>query len=85
MMFNETNFDTMRLVMKAFASASRENYQSHSYAAGYYESTILRMFTLLPKRAQKIFIEDMVRATQQQEKEVIARLNENRTVDRVSV
>ena len=84
-MFNETNFETMRLVMKAFADASRQNYSSHSYAAGYYEATILRMFHLLPKKAQRIFIEDMVRATQKQEQEVVARMNENRTVDKVAV
>lgn len=74
-MFNETNFDTMQIVLRAFGNASRENYQSHSYAAGYYEATIMRMFTLLPKKAQKVFIEDMVRATQKQEQEVVAKMN----------
>jgi len=84
-MFNETNFETMRLVMKAFAEASHKNYSSHSYAAGYYEATILRMFHLLPKKAQRIFIEDMVRATQKQEQEVIAKMNKNPEVDRAFV
>ena len=84
-MFDETNFETMRLVMKSFNSAAYENYKSQAYAAGYYEATILRMFHLLPKKAQRIFIEDMVRATQKQEQEVVAKMNENRTVDRVSV
>ena len=84
-MFNETNFDTMRIVMKAFTDASYKNYGSHSYAAGYYETTILRMFPLLPKKAQRLFIEDMVRSTQQQEAEASKKLAENRTVDRVAV
>ena len=84
-MFNETNFDTMRIVMKAFADASHKNYKSHSYAAGFYESTIMSMFPLLPKKVQRAFIEQMVHATQKQEQEVVAQMNKNTTVDRVSV
>ena len=84
-MFNETNFDTMRIVIKAFNEASHKNYGSYAYAAGYFESKMLQMFVLLPKKAQKMFIEDLVRATQQQEQEVIAKMNKRPTVDKVSV
>jgi quinol monooxygenase YgiN len=45
--FNEA--DATRATMKAFADASRENYGSHAYAAGYFESMVVTLTLQLPK------------------------------------
>ena len=82
-MFDPINYDTMQLVLKSFSEAARQNHGSHAYAAGYYESTVLRMFAFLPKKAQKGFIEEFVRAAQKQEQEIIKKKNENQTMERV--
>ena len=74
-MWTTDNQDTMKIVLKAFGEASHKNYGSHSFAAGYLESLVVQMLPSLPKRVQKMFIEDMVRATQKQEKEVIDKMN----------
>lgn len=82
-MFDSDNHDTMQLVLKAFSDAAKANWGSHSYTAGYYESTILRMFMYLPEEVQKNFIDEFVRAAQKQEQEVIKKMNKNQTVERV--
>ena len=74
-LFTSENQDTMRIVLKAFGEASHKNYGSHSFEAGYLESMVVEMLPFVPKRMQKTFIEDMVRATQKQEKEVIDKMN----------
>ena len=84
-MFDNQNSSTFRIVLKAFGDAARENYGSHAFEAGYLQSMAVQMFEMMPKRAQASWIDHMVRATQKQEQEVIAKMNENRTVDRVSV
>jgi len=84
-MWTTENQDTMNIVLKAFSDAARKNYGSHAFEAGYLQSVIISILPNLPKRQQKILIDDMVRATQKQEAEVIKKLNENFTVDRVSV
>ena len=81
-MFDSANHDTMRLVLKAFSEAAKQNHGSHAYSAGYYESTVLRMFDFLPKKVQKNFIDEFVRAAQKQEQEVIKKMNENQTFER---
>lgn len=73
-MWTTENQDTMKIVLKAFGEASHKNYGSHSFEAGYLESLVVQMLPMLPKRMQKAFIEDMVRATQKQEKEVIDKM-----------
>ena len=75
-LFTTENQDTMKLVLKAFGEATHRNYGSHSFEAGYLESVVVEMLPLLPKRMQKRFIDDMVRATQKQEQEVIAKMKE---------
>jgi len=65
----------MKIVLKAFGEASHKNYGSHSFEAGYLESMIVQMMPYMPKRVQKAFVEDMVRATQKQEQEVINKLS----------
>lgn len=67
--------DTMKIVLKAFQDASHKNYGSHSFAAGYLESLVVQMLPFMPKRVQKSFVDDMVRATQKQEQEVIGKMN----------
>lgn len=84
-MWTTENQDTLNIVLKAFSEAARKNYGGHAFEAGYLQSVIISLVPLLPKRQQKVLIDDMVRATQKQEKEVIAKMNKNPTVDRVSV
>ena len=74
-MLTTDNQDTMSLVLKAFSNAARENYGSHSFESGYLQSVIISILPQLPKRQQKVLIDDMVRAAQKQEKEVIAKMN----------
>lgn len=74
-MWTTDNQDTMSLVLKAFSNAARENYGSHSFESGYLQSVIISILPQLPKRQQKVLIDDMVRAAQKQEKEVIAKMN----------
>jgi hypothetical protein len=74
-LFTTENQDTMRDVLKIFGEATHKNYGSHSYEAGYLESLVVEMLPHLPKRVQKTFINDMIRATQKQEREVIDKMN----------
>ncbi len=74
-MFTTENQDTMKIVLKAFTDASLKNYDSHSYAAGYLESTVIEMLRYTPKRYQKGLINDFIRATQRQEEQVIKKMN----------
>jgi hypothetical protein len=75
-MWTTDNQDTLKIVLKAFGEAARKNYDgSYAFEAGYLESVIVSMLPLMPKRAQKIVIDDMVRATQKQEKEVIEKMS----------
>ena len=74
-MFTTGNQDTMKIVLKAFTDASLKNYDSHSYAAGYLESTVIEMLQYTPKRYQKGLINDFIRATQRQEEQVLKKMN----------
>ncbi len=74
-MWTTENQDTMKIVLKAFIDASLKNYDSHSYAAGYLETTVIEMLRYTPKRYQKGLINDFIRATQRQEEQVIAKMN----------
>lgn len=79
-MWTTDNQDTMKIVLRAFSDAAGRNYpgfsgfQSHAFEAGYLQSLIVEMLPHLPKRLQKQFIDDMVRATQKQEKQVVDKL-----------
>ena len=74
-MWTTENQDTLKIVLKAFINASQENYGSHSYAAGYLESTVIEMLRYTPKRYQKGLINDFIRATQRQEEQAIKKMN----------
>ncbi len=74
-MFTTENQDAMKIVLKAFTDASLKNYDSHSYAAGYLESTVIEMLRYTPKRYQKGLINDFIRATQRQEEQAIKKMN----------
>ena len=74
-MWTTENQDTMSLVLRAFSEAAHKNYNGHAFEAGYLQSVIVSIVPLLPKRAQKILIDDMVRAAKKQEAEVIAKMN----------
>jgi hypothetical protein len=73
-MWTTDNQDTMSLVLKAFSDAARRNYDSHAFEAGYLESVIISILPDLPKRKQKALINDMIRAAQKQEKEVLDKI-----------
>lgn len=75
-MWTTDNQDTLSLVLRSFSEAARENYGSHSFESGYLQSVIVSIVPLLPKRAQKILIDDMVRAAKKQEQEVINKQKE---------
>lgn len=80
-MWTTDNQDTMNIVLKAFSEAAAKNYpgiyghNSHAFEAGYLQSLVIQMLPSLPKRVQKMFIEDMVRATKKQEADVLKKLN----------
>ena len=82
-MWTTDNQDTMSDVLRAFSEAAKQNYGTHAFEAGYLQSVIVSILPDLPKRLQKRLIEDMVRATQKQESEVVRKMNENRTFERV--
>ncbi len=84
-MFDTQNQDTFRIVLKAFSEAANKNYNGHAFEAGYLQSLAVQMMGMMPKKYQRHFIDDMVRATQKQEQEVIKKMNENRVFDKVSV
>lgn len=73
-MWTTENQDTMSLVLRAFSEAAHKNYGSHSYESGYLQSVIVSLVPLLPKRQQKVLIEDMVRAAKKQEQEVVKKI-----------
>jgi hypothetical protein len=74
-MWTSENQDTLNIVLKAFSEAAHKNFGSHAYEAGYLQSVIISLVPLLPKRQQKVLIDDMVRAAQKQEKQVIEKMN----------
>ena len=82
-MWTSENQDTLEDVLKAFSGAARKNYGDHAFEAGYLQSTLVSILPLLPKRQQKVLIEDMIRATQKQEQQVVAKMKENRVFERV--
>lgn len=73
-MWTTDNQDTLSLVLRSFSEAARKNYGSHSFEAGYLQSVIISLVPLLPKRQQKVLIDDMIRATQKQEKEILDKM-----------
>ena len=75
-MWTTDNQDTLNIVLKAFSEAAKQNYGNHSFEAGYLQSVIISILPDLPKRKQKVLIDDMVRATQKQEKQVIEKMKE---------
>lgn len=84
-MWTTENQDTMELVLKSFSKAAYDNYGSHAFESGYLHSLVISMIPNLPKRMQKAFIDDMVRAAKKQEAEVIAKMQKDPSVDKVSV
>ena len=75
-MWTTDNQDTLSLVLRSFSDAARENYGSHSFESGYLQSVLISVLPLMPKRAQKILIDDMVRAAKKQEQEVVNKQKE---------
>ena len=75
-MWTTENQDTFGIVLKAFSDAAYKNYGSNAFEAGYLQSVAVQMLAQMPKRMQKIFIEDMVRAAKKQEQEVINKQKE---------
>ena len=84
-MFRTQNQETFRLVLKAFGEAANQNYGGHAFEAGYLQSLCVQLLGQMPKKYQQAWIDDMVRATQKQEQEVIAKMKKDPTIDKVSV
>ncbi len=82
-MWTSENQDNFAIVLKAFSEAAHKNYGGHSFEAGYLQSVAVQMLAQMPKRMQKVFIEDMVRATKRQEKQFADKQAENKTMERV--
>lgn len=83
-MWTTDNQDTMKAVLKEFSEAARLAYpplpgqnESHAFEAGYLQSLVVEMLAHMPKKQQKIFIEDMVRATRKQERLAVERVMQN--------
>ena len=74
-MWTTENQDTLNIVLRAFSEAAHKNYGGHAFEAGYLQSVIIGILPQLPKRQQKVLIEDMVRAAKKQEAEVIKKMN----------
>lgn len=49
----------MRTLCTQLSDASKELYGSHSYASGWFESTVNMMFSLLTRREQEQFLAHM--------------------------
>ena len=73
-MWTTENQDTLSVVLRQFSEAARKNYDGHAFEAGYLQSVIISLVPLLPKRQQKVLIDDMVRAAQKQEQEVVKKI-----------
>jgi hypothetical protein len=71
-----SNQETFRIVLKAFSDAAQKRYGDHAFEAGYLQSLATRMLTMIPKKYQRVFIDEMVSATQRQESEVIRKMNQ---------
>ena len=69
----QDNQDALYDALRLFSVASRMNYASHAYEAGYLQSTLVNILPMLPKRQQKALIEDLIRAAEKQERELSAR------------
>ena len=65
-----------------FVASMRKNYGTFAFEAGYLQSLVISMLPMLPKKAQKILIEDMVRAAKKQEAEAAKKIDENKTMER---
>lgn len=82
-MFRNENQDTFAIVLKAFSEAARKNYGNHAYEAGYLQSLSTQLLGMVPKKYQKAIIDDLVRATQKQEREVVDKIIKNKTPEQV--
>ena len=61
-MWTTENQDTLSTVLKEFSEAAFKNFKSHSFESGYLQSLAVQMLPHMPKKMQKVFIEDMKRA-----------------------
>ena len=54
------------ILLDSFMNATYKNYGSHSFAAGYFGSTVKELFGLLPQRTQRDYINRLVQTTSDQ-------------------
>jgi hypothetical protein len=73
-LIKQDNQNALYDALQSFSVAARMNYDSHAFEAGYLQSTLVSILPLLPKREQKVLIDDMIRAAQKQEHEVVAKM-----------
>ncbi len=78
-MWTTENQDTMQVVLRAFSEAAHKNYDGHAFEAGYLQSVVVSLIPHLPKKVQKIVIDDMVRAAQKQERDYLQKMVDKQT------
>ena len=74
------NQETFEIVLNAFVKAAGQNHGTDSYATGYLQSLSVELLGMIPKKYQQSFISSMIHATQNQEAEVIQKINTKETV-----
>ena len=72
-------YDQFCIVMDAFMNSSYKNYNTHSYAAGYLNSTVRQMFNQLSMRDKRDFMSRFVETTSKQIKDYSEKKSENMT------
>lgn len=82
-MWTTENQDKFAEVLKGFSDAAYKNYSGHSFEAGYLQSLAVQMLAEMPKRMQKVFIEDMIRATKRQDDQYAESQTENKIFERI--
>lgn len=78
--FTTANQDEMEAALTQFSTVTNTLFGSHSYAAGFYESTIVDLLARLPKRQQRDAIEDIRRATLRMQRQLQAKLERSSAV-----
>ncbi len=66
-MFHTDNQVAFKQSLRKFTEAAYKNYGSHAYATGYLESMAVQMLSMMSKREQKAFIDNMTVAAKKQE------------------
>lgn len=79
-MWTTENQDTLEDVLKAFGEAVAKRFEEDGGASyfeiGYLQNTLIHYMKFMPKRVQKVLINEMVEATQKQEAIVLEQMRQ---------